>query len=72
MVLHGQALATLSTTGSQYLAPTLGGHTSTETVSLRTLALIGLISALHIVSLSLILVTVIENSLPIIYQRFEK
>ena len=46
--LDGQALATLCAATSEYGTAALGGHTSTETVSLSTLALVRLIRALHI------------------------
>ena len=45
--LHGETLATLSTTSGQHSTTTLGGHTSAEPVALGALALIRLISALH-------------------------
>ena len=50
--LDGETLATLCTTASQHGTTTLGGHTSTEAMALRTLASVRLISALHITTLS--------------------
>jgi len=47
--LNAEALATLCATSSEYSAATLGGHASTETVALRTLAIVRLISAFHII-----------------------
>jgi len=46
--LNAEALTTLCATSSEYSTATLGGHTSTETVALRTLAIVRLISAFHI------------------------
>ena len=51
-LLHAKTLAALSTTSGQDSTTTLGSHASTETVALGALALIRLISALHIDSLS--------------------
>lgn len=51
-LLHAKTLAALSTTSGQDSTTTLGSHASTETVALGALALIRLVSALHIVSLS--------------------
>ena len=45
--LDGQLLATLGTTTGEDGAAALGGHASTEAVSLGTLALVGLIRTLH-------------------------
>lgn len=50
--LHAEALAALKAATSQDSTTTLRGHTSTETVALGALALIRLISALHIDSFS--------------------
>lgn len=50
--LHAKTLAALGATSCQDGTTTLSGHTSTETVGLGALALIRLISALHIDSLS--------------------
>ena len=49
-LLHAKTLAALSTTSGQDSTTTFGSHASTETVALG--ALIRLVSALHIVSLS--------------------
>ena len=51
-VAHGQTLAALGATCGQDGTTTLGSHAGTETVALGALALIRLISALHIDSLS--------------------
>ncbi len=45
--LDGELLAALGTTTGENLASSLGGHTSTETVGLCALALVGLIRTLH-------------------------
>ena len=45
--LHGEALASLGTTGLQDIATALGCHTGTETMALRTLALVRLIGTFH-------------------------
>ena len=50
--LDAKTLAALSTTSGQDSTTTLGSHAGTETVALGALALIRLISALHIDSLS--------------------
>lgn len=50
--LHAKTLAALGATCGQDSTTTLGSHASTETVALGALALIRLVSALHIVSLS--------------------
>lgn len=50
--LHAKTLAALGAATSQDGTTALGSHASTETVALGALALIRLISALHIDSLS--------------------
>ena len=50
--LHAKTLAALGTTSSEDGTATLGRHTCTEAVGLGALALIRLIGALHIFSLS--------------------
>ena len=47
LYLHAKMLTALGATSSQHSTTTRGSHTSTETVSLSTLTLIRLISALH-------------------------
>ena len=49
--LNGQPLAALGTTTRDNIAAALGGHASTEAVSLCALALIGLVRTLHNVNL---------------------
>ena len=51
-VLDGEALAAFCATTGQYRTATLRGHTCTETVRLRTLAFVRLISAFHLRYLS--------------------
>ena len=46
-IADGQTLAALGTTASEHGATALGSHTSTEAVSLSTLALVRLVSTLH-------------------------
>jgi len=46
-VLDSELLATLGTATGEDGAAALGGHTSTETVALGALALIGLVRTLH-------------------------
>lgn len=47
MLLDGETLAPLSTTGSENSATTLGGHAGTETVALGALAFVRLVGAFH-------------------------
>ena len=51
-MLDSEALATLGTTTCEYGTAALGRHTGTETMALCALALIRLVGALHIVTLS--------------------
>ncbi len=46
-IAHGEVLATLGTTGSQYAATVLGSHTSAETMLVQTAMVVRLESHLH-------------------------